>query len=135
MVQLLGRIWQRRGSPFPERVDGIPIGRTCRYLHLLHADNGASAPAGTKVAALLLHYADGTTAELSIEHDVHVTDWWSYGRPPPSDPNTIVAWTGQNIRLYKTRFENPHPEKKVESLDYVSAMADPSPFMVALTVE
>ena len=143
LVQLSGRVWKQRGCPFPEKVEGIPVRRPCRYLYLLHADGGAPCPPGTTVALLVLHYDDGTQAELPIQHDIHVKDWWSYGHPPPSDPNTVVAWTGQNeatarmgnsIRLYRTRFDNSHPEKQVETLDYVSAMADPGPFLVALTV-
>jgi hypothetical protein len=71
-------------------------------------------------------------------------DWWDYGRPPPSDPGTVVAWTGQNkatarmgksLRLYLTCFDNPQPGKRLETLDYVSALAAPGPFLAALTVE
>jgi hypothetical protein len=74
----------------------------------------------------------------------HVKDWWNYGRPPPTDPDTVVAWKGQNkatarlgrsLWLFKTRFANPHPEKRVESLDYVSTMATPGPFVVAMSLE
>jgi hypothetical protein len=144
VIQLQGGEWKRRGLKYPEKVEGIPIQRACRSLYLLHADGGAPAPVGTTVATLVLHYQDGTSAEIPIQHGVHLNDWWSYGRPPPSDPNTVVAWTGQNqataqkgnsIRLYMTRFDNPQPTKTVVSLDYISAMAAPGPFLVALTVD
>jgi hypothetical protein len=55
-----------------------------------------------------------------------------------------VAWTGRNppaehhgarIRLFETRFVNPEPEKQIQTIDYVSAMADSAPFMVALTID
>lgn len=144
VIQLQGREWKRRGCTFPEKIEGISVQRSCRSLYLLHADGGAPAPTGATVALLILHYKDGTSAALPIQHNLHVKDWWNYGSPPPSDPNTVVAWTGQNqatarmgtsIRLYKTRFDNPYPERRVESLDYVSGMEAPGPFMVALTVE
>jgi hypothetical protein len=144
VIQLQGGVWKERGCTFPEKVEGIPVHRTCRWLYLLHADGGASARSGATVATLVLHYGDRTEAELPIKHDIHVKDWWDYGRSPPSDPGTVVAWTGQNkataqrgnrIRLYLTRFDNPCPTKRVESLDYVSAMAPPGPFLVAMTVE
>jgi hypothetical protein len=143
-IQLQGGTWKERGCQFPEKVEGIPVQRSCRCLYVLHADGGARAPAGATVAVLVWHYKDGTSAELPIRHDIHVKDWWSYGRPPPSDPNTLVAWEGQNqatarmgnsIRLYKTRFENPFPRKLVATLDYVSAMAEPGPLLVAVSVE
>jgi hypothetical protein len=144
VIQLSGREWKKRGLRYPEKVEGMPVQRACRYLFLLHADGGAKAPNGTTVARVVLHYNDGTTAEIPIQHDIHVKDWWNYGQPPPSDPNTVVAWTGQNqatarmgksIRLYKTRFENPFPPKRIESLDYVSAMEDPGPLLVAVTLQ
>jgi hypothetical protein len=144
VIQLQGGVWKERGCTFPEKAQGIPVHRACRCLCLLHADGGASARPGTTVATLVLHYRDGTEAALAIKHDIHVKDWWDYGRSPPSDPGTVVAWTGQNkatagrgnrLRLYLTRFDNPQPAKAVETVDYVSAMAPPGPFMVAMTVE
>ncbi len=144
IIQLQGGEWEKRGLRYPNAVEGITVGRTCKYLYALHADGGANAPSGATVAQFVLHYSDGSTGIIAIQHDVHVKDWWSYGRPPPSDPNTVVAWTGSNkataskntsIRLYLTRFENPYPGKKVETLDYVSTMAAPGPFMVGVTVE
>jgi hypothetical protein len=144
VIQLQGKEWQRRGLRYPEQVAGIPIQRSCHYLYVLHADGGARAPTGATVASLVLHYGDGTTAAIPIQHDVHVKDWWTHNQPPPSDPDTVVAWTGKNQatarmgnsnRLYLTRFDNPQPKKQIETLDYVSAMEAPGPFMVALTVE
>ena len=53
-------------------------------------------------------------------------------------------WVGRNaatkeakiyLRLYLSVWENPHPEKTVASLDYVSAMTDAAPFCAAITVE
>jgi len=53
-----------------------------------------------------------------------------------------VVWTGSNrllarkgckLQLYLTTIENPRPENVVRSLDYVSAMIDSAPFLIALT--
>jgi hypothetical protein len=56
-----------------------------------------------------------------------------------------VAWEGENdvikapdeIRLYRTIWDNPHPEKKIVSLDFVvTAPERPvAPFCVAITAE
>ena len=73
-------------------------------------------------------------------------DWWAWpkGRSKVSDPNTLVAWTGRNpaathqgakLRLFKTAFENPQPDKEIKSIDYVSGMAVSAPFMIAMTLE
>jgi beta-lactamase regulating signal transducer with metallopeptidase domain len=39
------------------------------------------------------------------------------------------------IRLFKTAWKNPKPDKKVQSIDYVSTMSNCAPFLVAMTVE
>ena len=80
-----------------------------------------------------------------------VLDWWVQ-----SDPDLTaapVAWTGKaqvalssatdqrlpvNIRLFLKRWENPHPEREIKSLDVVagekpSTGPAPLPFLVAVT--
>ena len=39
------------------------------------------------------------------------------------------------LRLYLTMWENPQPDKKVISIDYVSTNTTAGPFCVAMTVE
>jgi hypothetical protein len=144
VIQLQGLEWKRRGHEFPERVDGIRVGRACNRLHLLHATGGFADPPGTTVAWLVLHYGDGTEEKLAIQQNVHVKDWWAWRPANLSDPNTVVAWTGQSPataqkgisnRLFRTTFTNPQPGKRLDTIDYVSAMAGSGPFLVALTAE
>ena len=46
------------------------------------------------------------------------------------------GWTnGQNRGLYIWQWQNPHPEKRVKSLDIVSANTQQIPLIVAATVE
>ena len=65
-------------------------------------------------------------------------------REPKETPNASVVWTGntaaaaangQTIRLWKRTYENPRPDVEITHLDFVSAMAFPAPFVVAITVE
>jgi len=144
LLQLQGQCWVKRRYVLPEKVAGMPVGRACRRVHILHANSGFGDPIGTTVASLVLHYADGAQAELEIQHLVHVLDFWDYKQQMPADANTVIAWTGDSpatarrrlgVRLCRTTFDNPHPRKRVESIDYVSAMAGSAPFLVALTVE
>jgi hypothetical protein len=62
------------------------------------------------------------------------------------EPGTELAWTGSNpyirkwqpelsLVLFKTTFDNPQPELKVSSVDYVSMETITSPFLVGLTVD
>ncbi len=147
IVQLLGTEWKQRGYDFPESVEGIHVGTAGRRIHLLHANSAFSDPSGTKVAFLVLHYSDGDEARFDIRQGIEVLDWWGWPHAPlkrPTGSNTVVAWTGGNpaaeeqgarIRLFKTIFVNPHPEKEIQSIDYASAMAGSAPFLVALTIE
>src|ERR1017187_5929574 len=52
-------------NPYPVSVEGIPVNRFCHQLHLLHGMTG-DADDQTVAAKLVLHYGDGTTADLKI---------------------------------------------------------------------
>ena len=42
---------------------------------------------------------------------------------------------GSTLRLYLSSYENPRPDVEVVSIDYVSAMTQAAPFLVAMTIE
>jgi hypothetical protein len=51
-----------------------------------------------------------------------------------------TVWMGRNaadfvVRLFVSTRENPLPELTIESIDFVSEMADAAPFLIALTAE
>jgi hypothetical protein len=96
LIQLQGQCWVKRGYKLPERVARMAVGRTCRRVHILHANSGFGDPIGTTVASLVLHYTDGAQAELEIQHLVHVLDFWDYKGQMPSDANTVIAWKGES---------------------------------------
>ena len=140
--------WERQ----PVRAGGIKVGNEFRRLHVLHAISQHAwvpkARDGTQVGSYVLHYRDGTQAELPIIYGRHVRDWWTRGAEPdealkPLENGTVV-WTGTNLdaqkngstlRLYLSSFDNPRPGVEVVSIDYVSAMTQAAPFLVAMTVE
>jgi hypothetical protein len=144
LIQLQGQCWVKRGYVLPEKVTGIPVHHTARFVHILHANSGFGDPVGTTVASLVLHYADGQESRLEIRHRFNVLDFWAWHPEEPRDTNTVVAWEGESpatakrgfgVRLCRTTFENPQPRKRIETIDYVSAMAGSAPFLAALTVE
>jgi hypothetical protein len=144
LIQLQGQCWVKRRYLLPEQVKGIPVHRAGGQVHILHANSGFGDPTGTVVASLVLHYADGEQSTLDIRQGVNVLDYWAWKPETPLDTNAVVAWSGESpatarrgfgVRLCRTTFENPHPRKRIETIDYVSAMAGSAPFLVALTVE
>jgi hypothetical protein len=117
------------------------LNRSCRRLHFLHAAAwGNYVPAGTKIGAYLIHYADGKEAEISLRAGEDLAEWQSGGNGPAELKRATVAWTGRNarnlnVRLFQRAWENPQPGVEIIGLDFISAMTDAAPFLIAITVE
>jgi hypothetical protein len=74
-----------------------------------------------------------------------VVDWWAYpDRKGPTKGKAV--WEGENeaskgfdakIKLYLMTWENPKPDKKVETIDFVATNPDQpaAPFCVGITAE
>jgi hypothetical protein len=123
----------------PAKVEGIAVGKTFTKLHILHA-TGYTASDGTLIGKYVIHFEDKTTSVIRIVYGKDVRDWWNI------DPNKgvtrgKVAWVGKNkntasIQLFLSTWRNPHPKKRVVSIDYLSTQtSDAAPFCVAMTVE
>lgn len=138
-----------RGKPLA--VNGIPVNQTVHRLHFLHATSnsgihkrdGSGQRDGELIALYLVHYEDGTTADVPVIYGEHLRDWWNWDNSKPVT-NAKVAWEGENtyaqrngvtIRLYSSSWENPHPQKKVATIDFQSANSLSGPFCVAVTAE
>ncbi|MGB2820129.1 MAG: redoxin domain-containing protein [Phycisphaerae bacterium] len=134
------------GESFPDevkRIDGIPVGRTFRRLYLLQASaRSVRTTDGMTIARYYVYY-DGAVEEVLVVYGEDLRDWWSIDGGKPVTRGLLV-WEGNNpaarqkdktLRLYLTMWENPFPDKKVLSIDYVSAMAPAAPFCVAMTIE
>jgi hypothetical protein len=144
-VQLMGTCWRANKWSFPKAAPGIHVDRLCRKFFLLHATRGEfPRTAGTTVARLVVHYDDGMDESLQIRAGEHVLNWVSSPPRAPTDTNTVLGWMGDNrvsaqrndkVRIWRTAFENPHPDKKVAALDYVSAMSSCGPLLLGVTVE
>jgi hypothetical protein len=128
------------------KVEGIKVDRVAAKLRFLHsAQCSFGDQDGQVVAKYVVHYDDKTTADVELVAGRDLTDWWlSQGRKPPSAAK--VGWEGENdavkdsgtkIQLYVTTWENPHPKKKIVSIDFVNAIPDGSAaaFVVAITAE
>jgi hypothetical protein len=156
VIQLDSRLLQQRR---PTKVEGIRVGKTCAKLHILHSTefgNGSTVGQpgkegdplfvadGTTIAEYKVNYDDGTSEKIPVVYGQDVRDWWFTMRSKGVTRGK-VAWTGDNelaktaesrIRLYLTTWENPHPAKKVESIDFMKiGDTAAAPFCVAITLE
>ena len=144
----LGGAWELATLDDPFRVDGIPIQQEATRFHLLlgTVSEGTVPSGGTVIGRLELHYADGETRPLEVVYGRDVLNWWY--EPAKVDSEVIdrarVVWTGTNpvanenghrLRLYLNTRDNPRPGVKITTFDFVSAMSESGPFLIAVTVE
>lgn len=132
----------------PEKVEGIKVGAKAAKVHFLHScGRSAGTPANTLIGKYVVHYDDRSTAEVEIVYGKDVVDWWEQ-RGVADPTRSKVAWEGQNemikgsglkIKLFLTTWENPHPEKQITTLDYVTTdgaqQTGAAPFCVAISTE
>ncbi len=123
---------------------GVVVGRRFEELHLLHACRWQEGE-GQAIAIVRLNYSDGTSRDIEIKYGVQVRDWQrmpSEEREAMSDPRTRIVWRGvpanralkSTVRLFKTRLDNPAPEKMVATIDFVSTKKMAAYDLVAATV-
>jgi len=148
-----------RWHDYPERVEGIAIGRRFQKLHVLHAASTAefahTIPRLLKeaqrksrpvIGAYVLHYADGARHPYDLQYGRDLRTWWwgARGDEAAEAERATVAWVGTNgassrceakVRLFLSTFENPRPDVEVVSVDFTSKLTPFAPFLVAMTIE
>lgn len=129
---------------WPASVKSIPVGTKARALYVAATcsapprrtsdiyDRGTLYP--RNLGRYVLHYADGTEADAPIVYRGNLTDW-NAGLPPAQAP---TIWSGRTAggsyaQLSGWRWDNPHPEKVIESLDIRTAEAPLRVIVVAVT--
>ncbi len=128
----------------PTKIEGIKVARTLKKLRFLQAC-GYNAPDDTVIGKYVINYEDKSKAEIEIVYGKDVVDWWAY--PDKKGPTRgKTAWEGENeaskgfdakIKLYLMTWENPKPDKKVATIDFVATKPEvgAAPFCVAITAE
>ena len=94
-----------------------------------------------------VHYEDGSTDADPLVYGRDIVSWFQWDRPGFRDVPTVarVVWSGANdstelniglkIRLVAQTWTNPHPEKKIATLDVISSASLCDLFLVAVTLE
>jgi hypothetical protein len=126
----------------PEKVEGIPIGKSFERLYLLQG-TAWKVPDGTVIGEYQVHYAGGAVETIPIIYGDDVRDWNTAADRSPA-AKSVIGWTGTNtytrrfnrtIRLYVGVWDNPRPEERVEAIDFITANTNAAPFCVAMTME
>lgn len=129
------------GREFPRKIKGIQVNLKTPALHFLMSSSLGYAAKDDVIAKLILHFEDGTQVERPIRFTTDVADWWHRpGRGGISDQT--IGWQGylenetQNeIALSELIWKNPHPNKLITQLDFISTNELAAPFLVGVTAE
>jgi hypothetical protein len=131
---------------FPTNALGIKVNQKCRKLHFLHsAAWGHANDEGKQIGAYILHFkVNQMRLEVPIVYGNDVRDWHYWSAEKEGPPSLKVAWKGENktskdagsyVRLFETTWTNLVPDLELESIDFISSMAQPGPFLLAITLE
>ncbi len=107
-------------SYFPLKIETIAVNRKANLLFFLHTA-AYCLPAGS-VGKYIIHFSDDTQSEINLQAGVEIDDWWAPGELSGAE----VAWsekhplTAQNVGFYIFQWNNPHPNKTIRSIDFVS---------------
>jgi len=98
-------------------------------------------PDGTPVANYIIHYDDGTNVTIPVIYGVHSRDWFqeeaNRNLKTPEAEIVYRGWAGKNFPfgLYQQVWKNPHPEKKIKTIDIVGQNSFPNFFLVGMSGE
>jgi hypothetical protein len=131
---------------YPTQIKGIPVKQKCQRVCFLHAAGfGAPGDEGQQIGTFVVHFATNQMRlEIPIRYGHEVRNWHAVAGEPAAPRELKVAWKGENaqsksvgrsIRLFLTTWANVAPGLEVESIDFISAMVVPAPFLIAVSVE
>jgi len=124
---------------------GLPVGRKLQRASWLQGTVW-TAPRDDVVGWLIWHYADGQVERVPIIYGVQTARFWSEPQQIKNEEGYAEpAWkfyqaketVGKErwLRIYKQFWENPWPDRAVETLDFVSNTNSPAaPFIVSINV-
>jgi hypothetical protein len=118
---------------WPKKVEGIPVDDTFAHLYIFHATQGGNEEIkdGTRIGQYVVHYEDKTEEVIPIVYGEDLRNWWNVDNSQKVKRGK-VAWIGSNagateykktLRLYVSKWDNPRPDSKVTTIDYVSENA------------
>ena len=118
----------------PEAITGIPIGGQFNSLLFLHTGTYVPKKKGQLVYTFRVQYERGGPEEIPIRAGLQVVDWT---KPVDGLPGSVIAWSGHTgdgrmAAIFCTPWENPHPDRKIRSVDFVGAGAG-VPVLIAIT--
>lgn len=130
------RIFGTNAAQNPEMIEGIKVGMKAETVYFLHM-TGWEAP-GAPSYKFVMNYDDGSSEELLMESNFNSDDWCHVPTPLPDD-NSVWAWqepgvTCGTVGVIATKWENLHPNKRIETIDFVSLKTGAVPGLFAISL-
>jgi hypothetical protein len=105
----------------PRSVTGIKIGAKVRGLNFLHTAMYVKQVKGQRLGRYVMRYEDGSQMELALIRGQNIDDW----HLPAVTPGLPIAQkvyspATREYALFTATWSNPHPDKTVASLDFIS---------------
>jgi hypothetical protein len=121
-------------AKLPQELSGIAIEKRAAELLFLNVCGWPTNP-GEKVGFCRVNYADGSAEEIPLVQGKNIADpayplWTTVARP---------AWQGKMpdgtpVKAFAFAWKNPHVEREIRSLDFVSTGTRASPTLLGLSV-
>lgn len=123
--------------PYPERIEGIRVDAQVANLYFLHAIAWGTLGRTDTAMTYIMRYGDGTSLEVPVRAFREVWDWGYVSvTEEMAECDCHRGWANaRNQGLYVWRWRNPWPEKRLASIDIVSACGDQIPLVAAITAE
>jgi hypothetical protein len=129
-----------------ERIEGISVGKHVARMYVLHGAQFSgpthSVADGTTIGWYRIVYDDQSEESIAAVAGEDVGNWFADDAKGPTrgakvweGQNLLAEWMNTSVRLYAGGWTNPHPEKKVARIDYLTAGAQAAPFCLAITIE
>ncbi len=124
----------KHGSKLMRQVSNIAINRKADAMWFVHCIGWSAGNPGDIVAQYTVIYDDGSSTVIPIKRFMDAGDWFT----PTRFSNAKVAWTGKNLEhspvgLNISKWDNPHPEKRIKTVSINAGMTDSQYVLLAIT--
>lgn len=131
-LMLAGNLTTSSGAACPKSVV-ISLGRNAEQLIFLHC-TGWQVEQNKEVGQYLVRYADGMQETIPLLYGVHIRAWDDEGMAVRSR----IAWegttqAGKRARLRTFTWQNPNPNKRIESVEFRAVDPVAAPVLLGLS--
>lgn len=130
-------VYGTNAADWPITVEGIVIGGKAKFIYFLHATGWEQN--GVPSYKFVMNYQGNKTEELEMISGFNSDDW-CHDDTALEDDNSVWGWVLKegppcgHAGLVTTKWENPNPDTRIESIDVVSLELASVPVIPAITL-